>query len=57
MTPFLKKLILCFFLLSLMTTSQFSHALFVSPAKAPEPFITAAFPGADPLTEKNSELP
>ena len=57
MTPSLKKLILCFFLLTLMTTSQFSHALFVSPAKAPEPFIIAAFPGADPLTEKNSELP
>lgn len=57
MTPFLKKLILCVFYIAFMTTSQFSHALFVSKAKAPEPFIAEAFPGADPLAEKNSELP
>jgi len=40
-----------------MTFSQLSHALFISPAKAPEPFIAQIFPGADPLAAKNSELP
>ena len=53
----IKKLGMCFFILGLMSISHFSHALFISPAKAPEPFIAQTFPGADPLTAKNSELP
>jgi len=50
-------------LLALFTTlfclifSSLSHALYVSDAKPPQPFIEQAFPGMDPLGEKNSELP
>lgn len=57
MINYLKKLGMCFFIFGCMTISQLSHALFVSPAKAPEPFIAETFPGSDPLTEKNTELP
>lgn len=43
--------------LFVMTFSQLSHALFISPPKPAEPFILETFPGMDQLQAKNSELP
>jgi len=44
-------------LLLLLLFSQCSYALFISEAKAPQPFIIETFPGMDQLGEKNKELP